>query len=530
MEYTNIEKIVILGIGGKAAYYVVKFLHLLDIEIEGYDIKPSDRTKELESWGIKINYRNPKEGEVFDGDFFIYSNDLNKDVQDRIKNDNKGKKSFELGKFYRGIIKDFENGNMNKSEVKAFKDSNIGPLFNIDINKTRYISVTGTDGKTTTCTMIYHVLRLAGFKPALITTVGAYIGDTQLDTGLHTTTPSSQEIYELLKKVEEDCTHVIIEATSHGLEQGRLAGLKFDSIGYTNITYEHLDYHGDWNSYCNAKSLLITDHLKDKAVVVLNKDDKAYGILKKKVIKKEVISYSVEDLTDITAENIEEDSEGIKFDLLFNQKKYTVKLPMLGKYNVSNFLCALGICIKEGLEIENIIESILSFKGVEGRMEVIQNKPFKVIVDYAHTPSAQSNALKSVRLLVEENARLIHVFGSAGRRDFYKRPEMGKISNELADITILTAEDPRLEDLKVINDQIEKGWREGKNQNGQLIRFDYMDRDVGVRRDAISKALELARNGDVVIITGKAHEKSLCFGQTEYPWNDIDEVKALLQS
>ena len=123
MEYTNIEKIVILGIGGKAAYYVVKFLHLLDIEIEGYDIKPSDRTKELESWGIKINYRNPKEGEVFDGDFFIYSNDLNKDVQDRIKNDNKGKKSFELGKFYRGIIKDFENGNMNKSEVKAFKDS-----------------------------------------------------------------------------------------------------------------------------------------------------------------------------------------------------------------------------------------------------------------------------------------------------------------------------------------------------------------------------------------------------------------------
>jgi UDP-N-acetylmuramoyl-L-alanyl-D-glutamate--2,6-diaminopimelate ligase len=527
MKYSEIKKVVVIGIGGRGAYYIVKFLNLLDIVVEGYDLKESERTKEIESWGVKINYRNPQPGEIFDCDFFIYTNDLLKELQEQIKEDNSDKEGLELGKFYKQIIKDFESGNMNESEIKAFKDSNIAPLFDIDTSKMRYIAITGTDGKTTTCTMIYHMLKDNGFKPALITTVAAYIGEEEIATGLHTTTPSSQELYDLLKRIEtEQCTHVIIEATSHGLEQGRLAGLKFDTVGYTNITSEHLDYHGNWDSYCNAKALLIKDHLKDGGLVVLNKDDKSFEILSK--LSNNVLTYSILQVADFEGKDIEELKNGINFELRNKEETFPITLPILGKYNVSNFLCSVAVCEKENITIEKMKDSIISFKTVKGRMEILKKEPYTVIVDYAHTSNAVENALKSARLMVKDDGKLIHVFGCAGRRDFYKRPEMGRISNELSDITILTAEDPRLENLEDINDQIEKGWREGKNKKGKLYRFDYMDKNVEVRRDAIKEGLELAKGNDVVIITGKAHEESLCFGQIEYPWNDIEESKKLI--
>jgi UDP-N-acetylmuramoyl-L-alanyl-D-glutamate--2,6-diaminopimelate ligase len=323
---------------------------------------------------------------------------------------------------------------------------------------------------------------------------------------------------------------VIIEATSHGLEQGRLAGLKFDTVGYTNITSEHLDYHGNWENYCNAKSLLITDHLKDEGNIILNMDDKSYDVLMKKSIGKNTLSYSTEKVADLFAKDIKEEEKGITFTLLQEDKEYSARLPILGGYNVSNFLCALGVCEKEGLGINSMIKNILSFENIKGRMEILQRNPYTVIVDYAHTPNAEDKALRSARSLIEGEGKLIHVFGCAGRRDFYKRPEMGRISKELADITILTAEDCRMEDLKEINNQIEEGWKEGKNNKAQLFRFDYTDKDVQVRRDAILKSFDLANDGDVIIITGKGHEESLCFGQTEYPWNDIDEVNTLLKS
>jgi UDP-N-acetylmuramoyl-L-alanyl-D-glutamate--2,6-diaminopimelate ligase len=530
MEYKNINKVIVLGIGGKASYYVVKFLDLLGIEIEGYDLKESKITKELEGLGIKINYKNPEEGERLNCDFCLYSNDIPQSIQKRIKNDNEGIEFLEIGKFYRQIIRDLKEENMSKEEMLAFKESNIAPLFEIDTNKMRYIAVTGTDGKTTTCTMIYHILKELGFKPALITTVAAYIGEKEIDTGLHTTTPSSQEMYELLKQIEkEDCTHIIIEATSHGLEQGRLAGLKFDSVGFTNITSEHLDYHGDWESYCAAKSLLITEHLKDNGNVVLNMDDKSYEVLSK--LHPSPITYSIENVNenDFGVENIKEGEDKITFTLIRDKYRYAGEIPLLGKYNVSNFLCALAICEKEGLEIKNILNSIKNFETVKGRMEVLQKDPYYIIVDYAHTSNATKVALESARTLVKEGGKLIHVFGCAGQRDFYKRFEMGKYSNELSDVSILTAEDPRLEDLKDINDEIERGWKDGKNRNNELYRFDYMDKNVEVRRDAIKKGLSIAKHGDVVIIAGKAHEQSLCFGQVEYDWNDMDEVRKLLK-
>jgi UDP-N-acetylmuramoyl-L-alanyl-D-glutamate--2,6-diaminopimelate ligase len=188
----------------------------------------------------------------------------------------------------------------------------------------------------------------------------------------------------------------------------------------------------------------------------------------------------------------------------------------------------LSICSKEGIPLENLLSSIASLQPVVGRMEVLQQKPFIVIVDFAHTANSTLNALKSAKKLVKDGSKLIHVFGCAGQRDPGKRFKMGKTSNEYADITILTAEDCRFESLKDINDEIERGWRDGGNKNAKIFRFDDDTVNVEVRRDAILKAFELAQENDVIIITGKSHENSLCFGDVEYDWNDIEEVKKLI--
>jgi UDP-N-acetylmuramoyl-L-alanyl-D-glutamate--2,6-diaminopimelate ligase len=529
MEYRNLNSFTILGIGGKGAYYIAKYLLLLGKSIIGYDLKSNERTLELEKLGAKITYSNPDLNSRFTTEGYIYSNDLPPKLQNSIHSSNSGLPALEVGEMYHKIVDDYEDNGLTGDEVRAFKQSNIAPLYDIDTDKMKYIAVTGTDGKTTTCTMIYHLLKKNGFKPALVTTVSAKIGEDDIDTGFHTTTPSSQEVYALIKKAEDaSCTHMILETTSHGLLQGRIMGLKFDAVGYTNITEEHLDYHKSWENLAFAKSLLIRKHTKLESKVVLNTDDsRSFGYLKD---LHRYLSYSTTDNSaDYLADKIEESDHDIQFTLSNKKNSVKVTIPILGRYNVSNFLAACGVVNSlENMSLEKISEGIRDFETIRGRMEVIQTAPFTVIVDYAHTPNALENVLKSVKKLT--SGKIINVFGSAGQRDFYKRPIMGKISNENSDITILTAEDPRLESLAEINDQIESGWKEGNNKEGQLIRFDDISNNVAVRRDAIQKALDIARDGDLVIITGKAHEMSLCFSQTEYPWNDIDEVKKLLNS
>jgi len=516
-DYKDIGSYTILGIGGKGAYYVAKYLLLKGCEIKGYDLRKSEKTDELESLGIDIVYENPKNGERFDTDGYIYSNDLPQRLQSEIFAANNNVPKFEVGEIYHMILDDYESQKLSDVEIKAFKDSNIAPLYQIDYSKMKYIAVTGTDGKTTTCTMIYHLLKEHGFKPALITTVSAKIGNENIDTGFHTTTPTSQELYSLLQKAEKsNCTHMILETTSHGLSQGRIMGLKFDAIAYTNITEEHLDYHKSWENLAKAKSLLLTRHAKRDCIVGLNIDDsRSYEYLSP---LHSHLTYSQLETADLYASEISESEKGIYFKV--DSKDFFI--PILGKYNISNFLAA-SIVVKnlENMSMEDIGKYISSFKTITGRMEVIQKDPFFVIVDYAHTPNALENALKSAKEMTK--GRLIHVFGCAGHRDYFKRPQMGRISGEIADITILTAEDPRLESLKDINDEIAKGYK-GK----ELIRFDDESMNVKNRRDAIHRAIQIANEGDTVIITGKAHESSLCFGQTEYIWNDIEEVKKLL--
>jgi UDP-N-acetylmuramoyl-L-alanyl-D-glutamate--2,6-diaminopimelate ligase len=523
MNRYEVSSVSIIGIGGSGAFYIAKFLLLCGVDVYGWDIKENERTKELENLGVNITYSNPEK--PFDTEYFIYTHNMPEKLIKKYKVINNHIDSYEVGKVYKNIINDYEDDLLSESQQKAFKESDIAPLYNLDLGDIRLIGITGTDGKTTTCSMIYHILKNNGFKPALISTVSAIVGDEEIDTGFHTTTPTSQELYKLIKKaVSAKCTHIILETTSHGLEQGRIAGIKFDSIGYTNVTKEHLDYHKTYENYLESKGLLIKDHTKPDSIVVLNMDDNSYEYLNGLTLGRSM-EYSIKNSNaDLYATNIVVDHD-INFKLHSNSGSVKVTLPIFGLYNVSNFLLASGICLNENIDIGNIEYSIKNFKTVKGRMELIQDTPFKVFIDFAHTPNATLQALQSVIEITK--GKVIHVFGCAGLRDPFKRYEMGKISNQFADITILTAEDPRSESLKEINDEIERGYKEGGNV-GELIRFDYDDRDVEVRRDAIKEAISLAKTGDTVIITGKAHEQSLCFGDTEYDWNDIDETKSLL--
>lgn len=537
-RYSGVKKVVCVGAAGGGLYYVARFFNLLGAEVTGFDISKNKRYEDLEKSGVKMFNRNPDKPFDSDTDVYIYSEALPDKLISSIEDKNKAIKSVEVGVFFTSLTEDYEKGILVDAEEKAFKESNIAPLYRIDTSKMKYIGVTGTDGKTTTATMIYHILSHAGYKPALVSTVSAKIGDKDIDTGFHVTSPPAQDMYKFIKQMEkEDCTHVILEVTSHGLAMGRLAGMKFDVAVYTNITNEHLDYHDNWQGVFDAKSRLIKKHLRESGVAVLNADDEqSYGRLAS--FARRVCSYGWEsdkaEKADVIAEDVTVAYEQLNFKLHGKSGSVDVSLPLLGKFNISNALAASCACMEMGVLSEEISQALSTFETVDGRMDVLQRDPYTVVVDFAHTPNALKNALQSARELLSDDGRLIVVFGCAGKRDKYKRSEMGKIAGCLADVTILTAEDSRTESLEVINDEIEKGWRStvDPGQAGfgkkQLLRFDDDSRDVEVRRTAIKKALSVARSGDVVIVCGKAHEKSLCFGLQEYLWNDISETRKLL--
>jgi len=370
----------------------------------------------------------------------------------------------------------------------------------------KVIGVTGTDGKTTTATLIHHLFIRGGKKTALITTVSAKIGAEEIPTGFHITSPHPWKLQSLLKKiVDKDYELVVLEATSHGLAQHRLFGCHFFMGVITNVTREHLDYHQTYENYLAAKAKLF----KGVKVAVLNRDDKSFGYLKTKIQKNKqakMITY------------------GIKKKADFTPKSFKFKTKLFGEYNQYNNLAAIAVASSLGLSEAEIRGGIESFKGIEGRMEEIdEDQSFKVYVDFAHTPNALKQALKALKAQLSPSGRLIAVFGCAGLRDREKRPLMGEVASKLADRAILTAEDPRTEDVNEIIDQIAVGCQKSGGVEGKTF-FKTPD-----RAEAIRFAVEKARRGDIVVICGKGHEKSMCFGKVEYPWSDQRETRRALK-
>lgn len=382
----------------------------------------------------------------------------------------------------------------------------------------RLIGVTGTDGKTTTSTMLAAILRQSGRKVGLISTVGARINDQEMDTGLHVSTPSPTQIYELLAEMKgQGVEDVVIETTSHGLDQRRLFGLSFDIGIITNISAEHLDYHGTMAEYAKAKARL----LSQSSLAILNADDPIVSTLNKRGLPQ--LLFGINQPADVQAKQIINDGKGSQFTLVVNQKQVldNVFVPLPGEFNVSNALAAIASAMVLQVPWPAVAQG-LSQVSVAGRWQILQTKPFTIIVDFAHTPQAFEAALPTARALVGTKGRLIHVFGSAAQRDEQKRSQMGLISAKHADISVITMEDPRFESLDRIQDMLASGLESGGKSEGK----DYWRIDN--RQEAITWAIAEAKPGDVVIITGKGHEQSLSIKGQELPWSDIAAVTQAL--
>ncbi len=326
----------------------------------------------------------------------------------------------------------------------------------------------------------------------------------------------------------------MLETTSHGLDQFRVDACEFDIAVVTNITHEHLDYHHDYEGYFNAKFKLLGELLKtseksfgNPRLAIFNRDDNSYQKIQERLKKPEfasitLIDYGISDLALIKAQNISSQHEEINFDaLIFGQTKRVVS-PLIGIFNVHNILAAISATvIGLKLDLDCVLEGIRSMKGVSGRMERIdQGQDFLAIVDFAHTPNALKAALQTARQLT--TGQVIAVFGSAGLRDKEKRRMMAAESIKNADITILTAEDPRTESLRAILFEMADEANRNKGKEGR----DYFL--IEDRGEAIRKAISFAKKEDVVIVCGKGHEQSMCFGETEYLWDDRTAMKAAL--
>lgn len=392
----------------------------------------------------------------------------------------------------------------------------------------RLAGVTGTDGKTTTSALLHHILTREGENVGLVSTLGARLGSREIDTGLHTSTPTPAQMQALLHDmVRSGCEAAVIEATSEGLAQHRLAACDFDLAVVTNVTHDHLYYHKTHEAYLQAKGMLFK-YLAQSGhkfgvpkVAVLNRDDAAYDYLRSLSADRH-LSYGSH-RADVTIAATAEHDGGLDVTLRTPWGRADLFLSLIGRYNAWNAAAAVAAACSWGTPLERAAIHCATFPGVPGRTEFIrQGQPFTVIVDFAHTANALEQELRAVRLITE--GKLIAVFGCAGERDVLKRAPMAVTSVTLADHSVFTAEDPRREDLTSILAQMESA----AVAAGACPDADYtVEPD---RESAILSALRMARPGDTVILCGKGHEQSMCFGVEEHPWDDRAVARRALLS
>ena len=403
-------------------------------------------------------------------------------------------------------------------------------FYNFPARKLTVIGVTGTDGKTTTTNIIHRILLAANIKAGMISTVNAVIGDEVLDTGFHVTTPDAHDVQRYLAKmVESGLTHVVLETTSHGWSQYRVDACEFDIGVVTNITHEHMNEHGSYENYRAAKARLFSSLERtvskpqgNPRLGIINRDDpKSFDFLNN-FIKVNKLNYGFNTNADVQAVDVEYTPAGIQFVVQNQERRVTINSKLVGAYNVSNCLAAYCVAVYGlGIDPEIVARGIAALEGIPGRMERIDlGQDFTAIVDFAHTPNALKSALEAGRTM--SKGRVISVFGSAGLRDKEKRRMMAETSAELADLTVLTAEDPRTESLAGILAEMADGAKSKGGREGETF-WRVPDRGAALRF-----ALTLAQPGDIVLACGKGHEQSMCFGVTEYLWDERVAMRAAL--
>jgi UDP-N-acetylmuramoyl-L-alanyl-D-glutamate--2,6-diaminopimelate ligase len=380
------------------------------------------------------------------------------------------------------------------------------------------IGVTGTDGKTTTCFLAAAMLRAAGRRPGLIGTVELGIGGERNPNPNRNTTPEALELQALLARmVDAGNDSLVMEATSHGLAQARVRNVAFDVGILTNLTSEHLEFHGSLENYRAAKALLF----EHAPISILNADDPSFAYFRDRAAGV-VTTYGLEADADVRASAVEASATGTAFDVKADGWAGRVSLRLPGSFNVHNALAVMALARVEGIDLDLAARALGEVPGVPGRMETVdEGQPFGVVVDYAHTADSLGKVLRVLRPL--STGRLIAVFGSAGERDPTKRPAMGRVSAELADITVVADEDPRLEDPRAINEAIADGARSAGARDGETLVV------IDDRTAAIRHAIGLAREGDVILLAGKGHEKTIIYGTEGRPWDEKEVARRALR-
>lgn len=371
------------------------------------------------------------------------------------------------------------------------------------------IAITGTNGKTTVAYLVKYILDQTIGKTGLIGTIEYVIGEHRLPA-THTTPDITQNHKMLHEMLLSGCNSAVMEVTSHALKQERVKHIHYDIAVFTNLSQDHLDYHGSMEEYCRAKNLLFRNICN--GVCVVNSDDQYF----EKIIdgcKSSVFTYGIDVQASLMAKNIRYDHKTTFFDLYYKEKSYPCRIPLLGKHNVYNSLAAIGVAIKMQVPISKIIELIATFPSISGRLESVDNDlGIQVFVDFAHTEEALKNILRCLREM--SSARIITVFGCGGNRDKIKRPKMAKAVEELSDFAIVTSDNPRNEDPQKIIEDILVGFSPNA---AYCVEVD--------RKLAIIHAIEMAQPGDVVLIAGRGHESSQIFSHKIVEFSDSKVAK-----
>ncbi|KHD38273.1 UDP-N-acetylmuramoylalanyl-D-glutamate--2,6-diaminopimelate ligase [Clostridium acetobutylicum] len=379
-------------------------------------------------------------------------------------------------------------------------------------HKLKLIGITGTNGKTTSTYMMKSMLESSGYKVGLIGTIANYIGDKKIES--HRTTPESLELQKLFSDMVRDkIDYCVMEVSSHSLYLDRVYGIVFEEGIFTNLTQDHLDFHKTFENYYKAKMILF----KNSKRSIINIDDK-YGERVFKDAGSDKITYGLTEKADLKAENLKMTSRGTEFDLCYKGLREHVKINIPGKYNVYNALGSVAACLNEGISIEKVKDGLNKLSSVPGRCEIVThntNLDFDVVLDYAHTPDGLEKVLKASREFTK--GRLISVFGCGGDRDKTKRPIMGEIGSKLSDIAVITSDNPRSENPEEIIKDIVQGI---KTDNYVIVEN---------RKEAIKKAMLMAKKDDVIVLAGKGHEDYQILGDKTIHFDEKEIVSEFIK-
>ncbi|MDX1766339.1 MAG: UDP-N-acetylmuramoyl-L-alanyl-D-glutamate--2,6-diaminopimelate ligase, partial [Candidatus Saccharimonadales bacterium] len=371
--------------------------------------------------------------------------------------------------------------------------------------------------KTTTIALLASILEASGYRVGVSTTAFYKIDQEVVSNDSNMTVVPPFETARMLRKMKKaKLDWVVLEVTSHALVQYRTLGIPIDTAVFTNLTQDHLDYHGSMDNYAKAKGRLFA---KKPRLIVLNKDDQWYSFFDKYSAKEKKLTYGTDELADCRVTRAELNLNGSDLTMILQDKRLKAHTHLAGKFNAYNALAAAATADAIGVHRDAIAHGLEAVNKVPGRMDpVVSKRGFKVFVDYAHTADALQNVIETLKHLT--HGRVIVVFGATGDRDKSKRPVMGKVVSEMADIAIVTDDDPYNENPLRIREEVLAGMKDGK---GYAETY-----EIGDRRGAIAKAIELARKPDSILVTGLGHQNFRVVAGKKEPWNDRDIVEELL--